>query len=110
MAKKVAGNSLKKELLEIGVAVAAIIVIAEVANAAYKLEKKGKLNKKEAGKMVQDAVSKYQRAGTKYVKEAQVELDKLAKASPFVTKSYIRRLNLKVDQLSKKAAAKVAKK
>jgi polyhydroxyalkanoate synthesis regulator phasin len=101
MVKKPAVNSLKKELVEIGIGVAAVVIVAELTSIALKLKKEGKLNSKDVGKMIQSTVSKYKGEGNKYVHEGVAKFDKLVEASPFVTKSDIKSLNAKIDRLTK---------
>ena len=116
MAEKLAekgGNSLRKNLLEIGAVVAAVAITAELDNTALKLKNEGKLNREEAEKMIHEAVSKYTGEGTKYVNDAVSKFDDFVKGNEFVTKNDIKSLKAQIDKLNKlsgKAAANLSKK
>ncbi len=102
----------KKELMELGVGIASV-VLAEVL---LQMKKEGKLNTKEAQKMMKRTMANAKKSGTKYAAMAQAQMSKEMKmaqsemnrqvnravdASPFATKKEFAKLNAKIDKLSK---------
>lgn len=99
LVKNMGNESIKKGLVEIGIGVASYMIVNAVANEIKKLEKEGKLNKKDGEKMMNDAMNKYQTTKSKYAKDIQAQVNNLIKASPFATKKDIEALNAKMDKL-----------
>ena len=90
-----------KKGMEFGVGVAYMAVKA-MNGALDKLEKEGKINKKDSERLVKETVKKYEAQGEKYAKSAKKEMDSLAKSAPFVTKREMKELNAKIDSISKR--------
>ena len=90
-----------KKGMEFGVGVAYLTVEA-LHGALNKLEKEGKINKKDSERLVKETVKKYEAQGEKYAKSAKKEMDSLAKSAPFVTKREMKELNAKIDSISKR--------
>ncbi len=88
--------------MDFGIGVASYVIMESLGNTIHKMEKEGKLNKKEGRKMMQDAVKKYGIASTKYANAAQIQIDKIVDASPFATKKDVENLTVRVNRLSKK--------
>ncbi len=108
-------KSIKKGIVDFGVGVVSYVAVEAIINSVKKLEKEGKLNKKEGEKLMHNAVKAYEKTSSKYAKELQMQVDSLMKASmkasPFATKKEIADLNAKLDRLlSKSMKAKTAKK
>jgi len=106
-------KSMKDGLVEFGIGIVSYVAADAIVTAVKKLEKEGKLNRKEGEKLVHDVVQKYQTAGRKYGKDLQSHIDSVMeesiKASPFATKKDIDDINRKLDRiadLSNKSAAK----
>jgi polyhydroxyalkanoate synthesis regulator phasin len=105
-------QDIKKGLVDLGIGVASYVIIESLTNTVHKMEKEGKLNKKEGERMVREAVSKYEAGSAKYTKVAMEQLDNLIKASPFATKKDIEELHARLDRLNKssqKAAGRLSK-
>ncbi len=102
----------KKELEGLGIGVASAVIVGVLATTVRKMQKEGKLNKREGEKIIKNTMAQVNAASTKYAGEAQEQVDKVlkasVKASPFATKKEIRDLNAKMDKLMKmqKAGAK----
>ncbi len=81
------------------------LTLDSVTKAMKKLEKQGKINKKESEKFVNDMVKEYKTKGALYAKEMQKQMKKqtgkLAKNAPLVSQKDIDALNAKAAELSK---------
>ena len=88
--------------LQFGVGVGYIAVEA-LEEAMDRLAKEGRIDQKDAEKMVRELAAKYRLAGKEYSKEVQAKLDKFVKQAPFATKKDIADLNAKIDRVSKAA-------
>jgi len=87
--------------MKFGVGVAYIAVKA-MNGALDKLEKEGKINKKDSERLVRETVKKYESQGEKYAKTVKNQMDGLTKsAAPFVTKKEMKELNDRIDSISK---------
>jgi polyhydroxyalkanoate synthesis regulator phasin len=89
-----------KKGLQFGVGVGYIAVEA-LEEAMGRLAKEGRINQRDAEKMVRDLATKYRLAGNEYSKEVQAKLDKFVKQAPFATKKDIADLNAKIDRMAK---------
>ncbi len=106
-------KSIKDGLVEFGIGIVSYVAADAIVTAVKKLEKEGKLNRKEGEKLMHDVVQKYQTAGRKYGKDLQSHIDSVmeesVKASPFATKKDVEDINRKLDrlvELSNRSAAK----
>ncbi len=108
-----AKQSSNKGLVELGIGVVSIIAADAILNTVKKLQKEGKLNKKEADKMIKDVTQKYKVASGKAASELQTQVNNLLKvsadASPFASKSDIKQLNAKIARLNAQLAKKPRK-
>ncbi len=105
-------KSIRDGLVEFGIGIVSYVAADAIVTAVKKLEKEGKLNRKEGERLMHDVVQKYQTAGRKYGKDLQSHIDSVMeesiKASPFATKKDIEDINRKLDRIadfSKRAAA-----
>ena len=90
-----------KKGMEFGVGVAYMAVKA-MNGALDKLEKEGKINKKDSERLVRETVKKYEAQGEQYAKSVKSRMDSLTKsAAPFVTKKEMKELNDRIDSISK---------
>lgn len=100
----------KKELEELGIGVASVAIVGVLAATIRKMQKEGKLNKKEGERMLHQAIAGIRSVSTKYAKVANADMDRVVKAgtkaSPFATKKEIAQLNAKIDKLTKLQKAK----
>ncbi len=115
-------KSIRDGLVEFGVGVVSYVAADAIITAVKRLEKEGKLNRKEGERLVHDVVQKYQKASTEYGKNLQSHIDTVmkesVKSSPFATKKDMESMNAKLDKLmavankanAKKASAKRARK
>lgn len=106
-------KSIKDGLVEFGIGIVSYVAADAIVTAVKKLEKEGKLNRKEGEKLMHDVIQKYQTAGSKYGKDLQAHIDSVMeesiRASPFATKKDVEDINRKLDRvvaLSKKASEK----
>ncbi len=97
-----------KKGLEFGAGMTAITLEA-ITNAVNKLEKDGKIDKKEGEKMVQDVISKYKAASKKYAADVQSQIDQSMKGNPIVTKKDIKNINARLDKEIKNLNSKISK-
>ncbi len=100
---------MKKDLVEVGIGVASVVIAEVLGTTIYKMQKDGKLNKKEGEKMMRDTIAKVRATGTRYAKQANSQMSNLAKASPFATKREMAQLNAKIDKLIKSQKARARK-
>jgi len=110
--KKSSKNSDKNGLVEFGLGIVSYVVSDAMVNWIKKLEKDGKLTKKDGEKIMQDLVKKYNSTSNKFGKEIKSQLGDLVKASPIATKKDLADLNAKIEELralSKKANARGTK-
>ena len=90
-----------KKGMEFGVGVAYMAVKA-MNGALDKLEKEGKIDRKDSERLVRETVKKYEAQGEKYAKNVKSQMDSLTKsAAPFVTKKEMKELNDRIDSISK---------
>ena len=104
MAKKT--KTEKKGLVELGIGIVSLVAADAISNAMTKLEKEGKLNKKEAEKAMKEAVSKYKKLSGKYTDKLQSQIDDFIRESvkasnPFVSKKDFEELRAKMEKLDK---------
>ncbi|MGA3020883.1 MAG: hypothetical protein ABSD68_02960 [Candidatus Micrarchaeales archaeon] len=98
-------DQLVKKGLELGLGITAITVGA-LTEAMNKLEKEGKISRKEGERMVHDIVNKYHANNKKYMTDMQKQLDGLMKAMPFATKKDIDSINAKIERIFKQTKKK----
>jgi polyhydroxyalkanoate synthesis regulator phasin len=95
---------IKNGLVDFAIGVVSYVTVDAIITQIKKLQKEGKLNRKDGEKMMHDVVKKYQTIGNKYTKDVQSRFGNLMKASiktsPFATKEDIENLNAKIDELS----------
>jgi polyhydroxyalkanoate synthesis regulator phasin len=111
--KKSNKKSDKNGLVEFGLGIVSFVVSDAMVNWIKKLEKEGKLTKKDGEKMMQDLIKKYNSTSSKFEKEVRSQVDDLIKASPIATKKDLDDINAKIEELrvlSKKANVRVTKK
>ncbi len=90
-----------KKGMEFGVGVAYMAVKA-MNGALDKLEKEGKIDRKDSERLVRETVKKYEAQGDRYAKSVKSQMDSLTKsAAPFVTKKEMKELNDRIDSISK---------
>ncbi len=106
-------KSMKNGFVEFGMGVVSYVAADAIVTAVKKLEKEGKLNRKEGERFMKEVVEKYQTASRNYGKTMQSQIDSMMdeqiKSSPFATKKQVQDLNARLDRLaasSKKAPAK----
>lgn len=95
-----------KKGLEFGIGMTSITLEA-LTNALNKLEKEGKLNKKDGEKMAREVISKYQAAGRKYAAEVHSQMSRAMKANPIATKEDMKDLNARLNKQIKDLNAKI---
>jgi polyhydroxyalkanoate synthesis regulator phasin len=86
--------------MEFGVGVAYMAVKA-LNGALDKLEKEGRINRKDSERLVKETVKKYQAQGDVYARTVKTKMDSLTKSAPFVTKKEMKELNARIDSISK---------
>lgn len=82
--------------LEFGVGLT-YLTIGALTQVAKKLEKEGKINRKDSEKLVKDFLKQYQSEGGKYAKQAEAYMKK----NPFATKKDIAEINARINQINK---------
>ncbi len=100
MAKKM--NKSTKKGLQFGIGLG-YLAMETLERELKKLEKKGKISRKESEKLVLDTIRDYQAQGEKYAKQVQDEIDKFAKSNPVATKKDLAALNARIQKLTKPA-------
>jgi polyhydroxyalkanoate synthesis regulator phasin len=93
-------DKLMQKGMEFGVGVAYMAVKA-MNGALDKLEKEGKINRKDSERLVKETVKKYEAQGDRYAKSVKSQMDGLMKSAPFVTKKEMKELNARIDSISK---------
>jgi polyhydroxyalkanoate synthesis regulator phasin len=98
-----------KKWIEFGLGVAAIT--GEALNEAMtKLEKEGKISRKDGKRMVDAMISKYKSKQSKYESDARAQMASFMKTLPFATKKDIADLNRKISSMSKSKGKSKSKK
>jgi polyhydroxyalkanoate synthesis regulator phasin len=95
-------DELMKKGLELGLGITAITVGA-LTEAMNKLEKEGKISRKEGERMVRDVVDKYHAKNKKYMDDMQKQLEGLMKSMPFATKKDIENINARIERMFKQS-------
>jgi len=115
-------KSIRDGLVEFGLGIVSYVAADAIVTAVKKLEKEGKLNRKEGEKLMHDVVQKYQTASSQYGKDLQSHIDSVMKesikSSPFATKKDMEAVNAKMDRLlalfnkptAKESRARIARK
>ncbi len=94
--------------LELGVGLAFITVEA-LTNALDKLEKEGKLDKKDGDKMLKAVVAEYQAEGKKYADNLKSQIDALLKANPLAMKNDMNEMDVRIKKDIKNLSARLNK-
>lgn len=98
-----------KKWLEFGLGIAAIT--GEALNEAMtKLEKEGKISRKEGKQMVDAMIKKYKSKQGKYESDARAQMASFMKTLPFATKKDIEDLNRKISNIGKSKGSSKSKK
>lgn len=89
-----------KRGLELGVGVTYLALDA-VNETLNRLEKEGKINRKDSEKAVREVIKQYQSQSSKYAKEAQKQVDAIIKSNKIVTKKDLVRIDAEIKKLNK---------
>lgn len=89
-----------KNGIKIGVGVAYLALDA-MNNALEKLQKEGKISKKDSERLVQQMAKEYEAKGRKYAEQAQKQVDAMIKSNHLVTKKDLAKINAELVRLNK---------
>lgn len=69
--------------------------------ALKKLEKEGKINRRDSEKLVRDTVRGYQAMGSKYARQMESQVGQFIKKNPWATKKDIENLQAQIKRIDK---------
>ena len=93
-------DELVKKGLQFGLGVTYITAKA-LNQAMVKMEKEGKIDRKDGEKLVKETIGKYQKEGNAYAKDVRTKLNKLVKVAPFASKKDIAEINAQIEKINK---------